>query len=65
MQMKSIVADIRLPSQNIKIQHAQSQPKSIIKIKENLSHDKFGHMPISSTPPNEFMEHLKKRMNGY
>ena len=29
MQMKSIVADIRLPSQNIKIQHAQSQPKSI------------------------------------
>jgi hypothetical protein len=59
------VGSIRLPSQRQNVQFAQSPPISIPKSKNVVSQEKNGHLPISNTPPNEFMEHLKKRLNGY
>ena len=64
--MKSACVSIRLPSHKIPYTQAPtSQPIIIHKIRESLSIAKFGQTPISSTPPNEFIEHLKKRINGY
>lgn len=64
--MKSACVSIRLPSHKIPIaQVPTSQPIAIHRVKESVSIAKFGQTPISSTPPNEFMEHLKKRLNGY
>jgi hypothetical protein len=62
--MKGITS-IRLPSQLPRVQFTQSPPISIPSSKDVVSQEKNGQLPISNTPPNEFMEHLKKRLNGY
>ena len=63
--MKSACVSIRLPSQKTPTMQIPSQPIAIYRNRESLSTAKFGQAPISSTPPNEFIEHLKKRLNGY
>ena len=56
---------IRLPSRQPSVQFVPSQPITISKPTEVVSQEKNGQTPISNTPPNEFMKHLKKRLNGY
>jgi len=56
--------DIQLPS-TIKNIHRKSQNIAILSNNVYLSEQKPFSAPISSSPPNDFMNILKKRMNNY
>ena len=57
-------SNIQLPSTSKTIQH-KSQSIAILPNNTYLSDQKPFSAPISSSPPNDFMNILKKRMNNY
>lgn len=57
-------ANIQLPSTNKNI-HRKSQNIAILPNNTYLSEQKPFSAPVSSSPPNDFMNILKKRMNDY
>lgn len=63
--MNSAGVSIRLPCPRTNVHFTPTRPKPIPKTNDKLSQDKFDHLPMINTPPSEFMEQLKKRLNVY
>lgn len=57
--------DIQLPSININNGYKKTKSIEILPINSYLSEQKPFSAPVSSSPPNEFLSNLKKRMNNY